>query len=95
MSQGEWFMECTVLIQNRLGLHARAAAKLVDLAKRFSSDITLKKDQCQVDAKSIISVLMLSANKGSQVNLQADGQDEKEALAALVNLIENRFDEGE
>lgn len=88
-------MECTVLINNRLGLHARAAAKLVDLAKRFSSEITLQKDQCQVDAKSIISVLMLSARKGTQVSLCADGQDEREALAALVSLIENRFDEGE
>ena len=88
-------MECTVLINNRLGLHARAAAKLVGLAKRFTCEITLKRDQCQVDAKSIISVLMLSAAKGTQVNLCADGRDEKEALAALVSLIENRFDEGE
>jgi len=88
-------MECTVFINNRLGLHARAAAKLVDLAKRYSSHITLVKDQHQVDAKSIISVLMLAAKKGTQVNVCADGRDEKEALAALVALIENRFDEGE
>lgn len=88
-------MQCTILINNRLGLHARAAAKLVELAKRYSSTITLKKDQCEVDAKSIISVLMLAAKKGTQVNLCASGQDEKEALQALVELIENRFDEGE
>lgn len=88
-------MECTVLINNKLGLHARAAAKLVETAKRYSCEITLRKDQCQVDAKSIISVLMLAAKQGTQVNLCADGQDEKEALSALVNLIENRFDEGE
>lgn len=88
-------MQCTILINNRLGLHARAAAKLVDLAKRYSSNITIKKDQCEVDAKSIISVLMLAAKKGTQMNLCADGQDEQEALSALVALIENRFDEGE
>ena len=88
-------MQCTILINNRLGLHARAAAKLVDLAKRYSSDITITKDQCEVDAKSIISVLMLAAKKGTQMNLCADGQDEQEALSALVALIENRFDEGE
>lgn len=88
-------MQCTVLINNRLGLHARAAAKLVDLAKRYSSQITLKKDQLEVDAKSIISVLMLAAKKGTTVNLCADGRDEKEALTAIAALIENRFDEGE
>ena len=86
-------MEQVIQISNRLGLHARAAAKLVQLAKRYSSDIKIIKDKREVDAKSIMSVLMLAATQGSQVAVTADGTDEREALSALVSLIENKFDE--
>ena len=86
-------MEQLIQISNRLGLHARAAAKLVQIAKKYSSDIKIIKDQREVDAKSIMSVLMLAATQGSQLSLCAAGQDEQEALTALVTLIENKFDE--
>ena len=84
-----------ITIINKLGLHARAAAKLVSCAAAFSSDIKAGKDSELVDAKSIMSVMMLAAAKGTELILQIDGNDEKEALAALIELIENRFDEAE
>ena len=86
-------MEHLVLINNRLGLHARAAAKLVNLAKRYSSDIFLETDNREVDAKSIVSVLMLAAGKGTRLKIYAAGQDEQEAVTAVVGLIENKFGE--
>ena len=82
-------------IINRLGLHARAAAKLVDCAARFSSRLTITKAGNTVDAKSIMSVMMLAAGKGTLVTLSADGRDEQAALDALTTLINNRFDEAD
>lgn len=82
-----------VEIINRLGLHARAAAKLVDCAARFSSRLTITKAGNTVDAKSIMSVMMLAAGKGTLVTLSADGRDEQLALDALTTLINDRFDE--
>jgi phosphocarrier protein len=84
-----------VEIINRLGLHARAAAKLVDCAARFSSRLTIAKAGNTVDAKSIMSVMMLAAGKGTLVTLSADGRDEQAALDALTTLINNRFDEAD
>jgi phosphocarrier protein HPr len=86
-------IEREIEIINRLGLHARAAAKLVDCAARFSSQIRLTKAQQQVDAKSIMSVMMLAAGQGSQVTLHVEGDDENAALEALCALINDRFGE--
>tara|TARA_B110000444_G_C18796971_1_gene575400 strand:+ start:559 stop:828 length:270 start_codon:yes stop_codon:yes gene_type:complete len=84
-----------ITVINKLGLHARAAAKFVSCASRFSSKIKTSKDGELVDAKSIMSVMMLAASKGTEITLQIDGSDEKEALFALTELIENRFEEAE
>ncbi len=80
-------------IINKLGLHARAAAKLVHLASRFDSQVELVKDGEEVDAKSILGVLLLAAGKGSQVVVRCSGSDEEAACAAIVDLIAERFGE--
>ena len=80
-------------IVNRLGLHARAAAKLVHTAGGFQSRVTVVKDGEEVDAKSILGILLLAAGQGSQITVRCDGQDEEEALQAVTKLIANRFDE--
>lgn len=80
-------------IINRLGLHARAAAKLVHTAGTFRSRVTVCKDGEEVDAKSILGVLLLAAAQGSQVTVRCDGQDEHEALDAVTRLIQDRFGE--
>jgi phosphocarrier protein len=84
-----------VLIINKLGLHARAAAKFVACTSSFSSRIQTGKDGHLVDGKSIMSVMMLAAGKGTVLELEIDGSDEEDALAALQKLLENRFDEPE
>ena len=86
-------IEREVEIVNRLGLHARAAAKLVHLASRYRSDVKLVKDGDTVDGKSILGLLMLAAAQGERVVLRCDGPDEEEALAALEELIRRRFEE--
>ena len=80
-------------IVNRLGLHARAAAKLVHLAGGYQSRVTLLKDGEEVDAKSILGVLLLAAAQGSRLTIRCEGQDEEQALSAVKTLIANRFDE--
>jgi phosphotransferase system HPr (HPr) family protein len=80
-------------IVNRLGLHARAAAKLVHTAGGFRSHITVLKDGEEVDAKSILGLLLMAAGQGSRLTVRADGEDEEEALRAVTGLIANRFDE--
>lgn len=80
-------------IINRLGLHARAAAKLVECAGRFSSAIRIGTDGNMVDAKSIMSVMMLAAGKGTTLTLVAEGRDEADAVAAILDLVGNRFGE--
>lgn len=80
-------------IINRLGLHARAAAKLVHTAGRYVCDVRLIKDGEEVDAKSILGLMALGAAQGSAVSIVCDGTDEGEALEAISELIENRFDE--
>lgn len=82
-------------IINQLGLHARAAAKLVGLASQFESKIKLAKNTTEVNAKSILGVMMLAAAKDTELDLIADGPDEAKALDALEALIERRFDEAE
>ncbi len=81
-------------IVNKLGLHARAAAKVVSIANGFKSNIILKKDHKNADAKSIMKILMLSASKGSSIEIVIDGNDQNEAMDAVVKLFENGFDEG-
>jgi phosphocarrier protein len=86
-------IEREVEIVNRLGLHARAAAKLVHTAGGYRSRITLMKDGEEVDAKSILGILLMAAAQGSQLTIRCDGQDEAEAMGAVTGLIANRFDE--
>ena len=88
-------IETQVTIVNKLGLHARAAAKFVSCSSAFSSRIQAGKDGNMVDAKSIMSVMMLAAGKGTVLDLKIDGADEQQALEALTTLIANRFDEAE
>lgn len=89
-------MKCRkVTINNKLGLHARASAKLVSLASGFNSEILLKRDTQQVNAKSIMGIMMLAAAQGTELELCADGRDEAKALAALADLIQDRFGEEE
>ena len=85
----------TVTIINRLGLHARASAKLTKLAASFSSDIHLSRNGRRVNAKSIMGVMMLAAGFGSEVLLEADGPDEEQAMQALRELVDGRFGEGQ
>lgn len=80
-------------IVNRLGLHARAAAKLVHMAGNFQSRVTVTKDGEEVDAKSILGILLLAAGQGSRVTVRCDGHDEEDAMQAVTRLIANRFDE--
>lgn len=88
-------LRCDIVIINKLGLHARAAAKFVNCATAFSSTVRAGRDNRLVDGKSIMSIMMLAAARGSTLQLEIDGEDEKAALAALTALIENRFDESE
>jgi phosphocarrier protein len=88
-------IEHQITIVNRLGLHARAAAKLVGLASQFDSDIHIVRDQREVNAKSIMGVMMLAASRGTEISLRISGDDETQALEAIVSLIENRFGEDE
>ena len=86
--------EKSVLIQNELGLHARAATKLVQIAAKFVCDITLTKDGHEVNGKSIMGVLMLVASKGTTVTIKATGDRAVEAVTAIVALIDDKFGEG-
>ncbi len=85
----------TLRIQSELGLHARAAAKLVRLTSRFESDIKLSRlnTEEQVDAKSILGILLLAAAQGTELQVMTDGRDEKVAMEAVVQLVNNRFGE--
>ncbi|MCH8552246.1 MAG: HPr family phosphocarrier protein [Natronospirillum sp.] len=85
----------TITIINKLGLHARASAKLNALAQQFESRIEIERDGQTADAKSIMSIMMLAASMGTEIILEVEGPDEEEAFCALCELINNRFDEGE
>ncbi len=88
-------LDRTVTIDNKLGLHARAAAKFVTLASSFESDVKLARNGQEVNGKSIMGVMMLAASKGTEIRLIADGSDEHEAIEKLTELINNRFGEEE
>ena len=84
----------TITISNKLGLHARASAKLTKLAGSFKSDIHLSRNNRRVNAKSIMGVMMLAAGLGCEIAIEADGEDEQPAMTALRALIDDRFGEG-
>lgn len=88
-------LEETLTLKNRLGLHARAAAKLVHTASSFESRITLARDGDEVDGKSILGLLLLAAGKGTSLLVRADGPDERAALVGIRELIDRRFDESD
>jgi len=85
----------TLTIVNKLGLHARAAAKLVKLASSFESDVQVKRQQREVNGKSIMGVMMLAASKGTEIDLTVSGTDETSAMEQLVDLIQSGFGEAE
>ena len=87
-------LEQEIVITNRLGLHARASAKLVQLVQGFKSTVWLVSKGREVNAQSIMGVMMLAAGLGSPLTVRADGPDEESALAAVVQLFERKFDEG-
>jgi phosphocarrier protein HPr len=86
-------VEQMVTIQNRLGLHARACSVFVKEAAKFASHILVARDGLEVNGKSILGVMMLAAEMGAKITLKADGKDEKEALEALVRVVNNKFGE--
>jgi phosphocarrier protein HPr len=88
-------LEQRISIRNKLGLHARAAVKFVNLSNRFVASVKIVKDGNEIDGKSILGILTLAATQGSEITLLVSGKDEEAALKALANLINNRFDEKE
>jgi phosphocarrier protein HPr len=88
-------IKSSILISNKLGLHARASAKLTKLAGSFGSDVHLSRNGRRVNAKSIMGVMMLAAGLGSEIEIEVDGPDEAAAMDALRALIEAKFGEGE
>ena len=80
-------------ILNKLGLHARAAAKVVSIANEFESTIIVTKDGKNADARSIMKLLMLSASQGSRINIEVDGTDQNDAMESIERLFNNKFDE--
>ncbi|SDV48256.1 HPr family phosphocarrier protein [Chitinasiproducens palmae] len=85
----------TATIINKLGLHARASAKLTQLAGRYKSEIWMSRNGRRINAKSIMGVMMLAAGIGSTVDIEAEGEDEQEAMDALLALIADKFGEGQ
>jgi len=88
-------IKSSILISNKLGLHARASAKLTKLAGGFGSEVHLSRSSRRVNAKSIMGVMMLAAGQGSEIEIEVDGPDEEAAMQALRSLIDNKFGEGE
>ena len=85
----------TVTISNKLGLHARASAKLTKLASSFSCDVFMSRNGRRINAKSIMGVMMLAAGLGAEVEIETDGEDEQQAMDALRALIADKFGEGQ
>src|SRR6187200_1494600 len=83
-----------VTVVNQLGMHARAAAKFVHLATRFEARVKVARDAREMDGKSIMGILLLAAARGSTITISADGVDERDAVAALVELVQSGFGEG-
>lgn len=88
-------IDTEIEIINKLGLHARAAAKFVHTANRFKSKITLGRDSRQIDGKSILGILMLAAGQGTVLQLRIEGPDEQDACRELKELVRDRFGEGQ
>jgi phosphocarrier protein len=88
-------IKTTTTISNKLGLHARASAKLTKLAGSFPCDVFMSKGERRINAKSIMGVMMLAAGLGSVVDIETDGAQEQEAMDALLALIADKFGEGE
>ncbi|MGB0446758.1 MAG: HPr family phosphocarrier protein [Pseudomonadales bacterium] len=88
-------IESTITIINKLGLHARAAAKLVNVASKHACDIEIGLPERMVNAKSIMSVMLLAASQGTELTLRVQGEDAQQAHADVCNIINNRFDEDE
>jgi phosphocarrier protein len=88
-------IKTTVTISNKLGLHARASAKLTKLAGGFKSDVFMTRNGRRVNAKSIMGVMMLAAGLGSEVEIETTGPDERQAIDAITALINDKFGEGE
>ena len=86
--------EITLVVHHKVGLHARPAAMFVSTAKEFKSDISVGKDEREVNAKSILSILTLGVNQGTSLTIKACGEDEVEAVQALQELVETNFGEG-
>ena len=86
-------VEQEVRIVNQLGLHARAAAKLVHLAARYRATVRLRREHQEVNGKSILGILLLAAGKGTTLLLTCEGDDEQDAMRAIVKLVEDRFEE--
>lgn len=84
-----------VLIINKLGLHARASAKLTQLASQFPCEVWLSRNSRRINAKSIMGVMMLAAARGSTINIETNGEQEQDAMTAIVALINDYFGEGE
>jgi phosphocarrier protein len=88
-------IERQIAIVNRLGLHARAAAKFVQTASRFRSEVRIRKNGEEVDGKSILGLLLLAASQGTAITVSVEGEDEEAAIEAVQGLVERRFDEDE
>ena len=88
-------IKTTATISNKLGLHARASAKLTKLASRFQCEVWMSRNGRRINAKSIMGVMMLAAGMGSEVEIETDGPDEAAAMQELVALINDKFGEGE
>ena len=88
-------ISAAVTVINKLGLHARAATKLVTVASVFNAEVTLKRGAREINAKSIMGVLTLAASIGTELTVTTDGPDEEDALGAILELINDRFGEGE
>lgn len=88
-------IKATITISNRLGLHARASAKLTKLSGGFKSEIFMRRGDRRINAKSIMGVMMLAAGMGTDVELEIDGEDERSAMDALLALIADKFGEGQ
>lgn len=85
----------TLVVTNKRGLHARAATKLASTAAQFSSDIRLQCNGQTIDCKSVMSILLLAASQGTSITISAEGKDDDRALACVVKLFDDKFDEGE
>lgn len=95
MTQAGETIKDTVTITNKLGLHARPAMALVDVASRFQATVTLQLGDQSVDAKSIMQLMVLAAGQGAQIQVEASGPDASEAIAAIKELVAQKFDEEE